>query len=95
MTPPSYVSSNMERNMQSTFNTSRIFSDPDGWYIVMRESDGKYLAGTKYKLIAGQHLMGPFQSKDLTEDWFEGYIAMHGENRQLDDFLPDNLNSYH
>lgn len=81
--------------MQSTFNTSRIFNDQDGWYIVMRESDGKYLSGTKYKLIDKQHLMGPFPSKDQTEDWFEGYIAMHGENREIDDFLPDNLDSYH
>ena len=95
MTPPSYVSSDMEPNMQSTFSSSRIFNDHDGWYVVMRESDGKYLTGTKYKFIGEQHLMGPFKSKDQTENWFQGYIAMHGENREIDDFLPDNVDSYH
>lgn len=81
--------------MQSTFNTSRIFNDQDGWYIVMRESDEKFLTGTKHKLIGNQHLMGPFSSKDQTENWFEGYLAMHSENRNPDNFIPDSLNSFH
>lgn len=81
--------------MQSTFNTSRIFNDQDGWYIVMRESDEKFLIGSKHKLIGNQHLMGPFSSKEQTENWFEGYLAMHSENRHADDFIPDSLNSFH
>ncbi len=81
--------------MQSTFNTSRIFNDQDGWYIVMRESDDKFLTGSKHKLIGDQHLMGPFSSKHQTEDWFEGYLAMHAENRTVDNFIPDSIDSYH
>jgi len=81
--------------MYSTFDTSRIFSDQDGWYIVMRESDDKNLTGTKHKLIGMQHLMGPFSSKHLVEEWFTGFLAMHAENRYADDFIPDNIDSYH
>ena len=81
--------------MRSTFDTSRIFNDPDGWYIVMRESDVQFLTTSKYKLIGEQHLMGPFSSKPKTEDWFEGYLAMHAENRNVDNFIPDNIDSYH
>lgn len=81
--------------MQSTFNTSRIFNDQDGWYIVMRESDDQFLTGSKHKLIGDQHLMGPFPSKHQTEDWFEGYLAMHSENRNADTFIPDSVTSFH
>ena len=81
--------------MQSSFSTSRIFNDQDGWYIVMRESDDKYLTGSKHKIIREQHLMGPFLSKVQTKEWFEGYVAMHGTNRNHDDFLPDNIDAYH
>ena len=81
--------------MQSTFDSSRIFNDQDGWYIVMRESDDKYLTGSKHKLIGSQHLMGPFQSKHQTEGWFEGYLAMHAENRNADNFIPDKIDAYH
>lgn len=70
--------------MQSTFNTSRIFNDQDGWYVVMRESDHKNLSGPKHKIIGDQHLMGPFQSKTLVEQWLEGYLAIHFENRDPD-----------
>ena len=81
--------------MQSTFNTSRIFNDQDGWYIVMRESDDQFLTGSKHKLIGDQHLVGPFPSKHQTENWFEGYLAMHSENRNNDNFIPDNIDAYH
>jgi len=81
--------------MQSTFSTSRIFNDQDGWYIVMRESDEKFLTGSKHKIIDSQHLMGPFKSKHQTQDWFEGYLAMHSENRNIDSFIPDSIDSYH
>ena len=81
--------------MQSTFNTSRIFNDQDGWYIVMRESDKQYLTGSKHKLIGEQHLMGPFLSKHQTEDWFEGYLAMHSINRNANAFIPDSIDTHH
>ena len=81
--------------MQSTFNTSRIFNDQDGWYIVMRESDDQFLTGSKHKLIGDQHLVGPFPSKHQTENWFEGYLAMHSEDRNSDNFIPDNIDAYH
>ena len=84
-----------ENIMRSTFDTSRIFNDQDGWYIVMRESDDKYLTGSKHKLIGHQHLMGPFPSKHLTEEWFEGYLAMHAESRNTDNFIPDSIDAYH
>jgi len=84
-----------ENIMRSTFDTSRIFNDQDGWYIVMRESDDKYLTGSKHKLIGNQHLMGPFPSKHQTEDWFEGYLAMHAESRNTDNFIPDTIDAYH
>lgn len=67
--------------MQSTFETSRIFNDQDGWYVVMRESDDKHLKGLKHKVIANQHLVGPFLNKHLVEDWLEGYLAINFENR--------------
>jgi len=67
--------------MQSTFNTSRIFNDQDGWYVVMRESDDKLLMGPKHKIIGEQHLMGPFADKHQVEDWLEGFLAIHFENR--------------
>ena len=81
--------------MQSTFDSSRIFNDQDGWYVVMRASDNEYLSGSKHKLIGDQHLMGPFSSKPQTEDWLEGYLAMHAENRSSDNFIPDSIDSYH
>jgi len=81
--------------MRSTFNTSRIFNDQDGWYIVIRASDEQFLTASKHKLIGDQHLMGPFNSKRQTEDWFEGYLAMHSEKRSADNFIPDSIDSYH
>ena len=81
--------------MQSTFDTSRIFNDQDGWYIVMRGSDDQYLTGSKHKLIGEQHLMGPFLTKHQTEDWFEGFLAMHAQNRNIDTFIPDTIDSFH
>ena len=67
--------------MHSTFDTSRIFNDQDGWYVVMRESDSNNLLGPKHKIIGNQHLMGPFINKTLVEEWLEGYLAVHFENR--------------
>jgi hypothetical protein len=67
--------------MQSTFGTSRIFNDQDGWYVVMRASDEKNLTGSKHKVIGDQHLVGPFLNKHLVEDWLEGFLAIHFENR--------------
>ena len=81
--------------MQSTFGTSRIFNDQDGWYVVMRESDINHLLGSKHKLIGNQHLMGPFLSKHQVEEWLEGYLAMHAENRSTDNFIPDSIDAYH
>lgn len=81
--------------MRSTFDTSRIFNDQDGWYVVMRESDDKYLTGSRHKLIGNQHLMGPFHSKAQTQEWLEGYLAMHAENRHVDEFIPDAVGTAH
>ena len=81
--------------MQSTFDTSRIFNDQDGWYVAMRESDDKRLTGSRYKRIGNQHLMGPFINKHQVEDWLEGYLAMYSENRNADTFIPDNLDTHH
>ena len=81
--------------MQFTFDSSRIFNDQDGWYIVMRKSDDIYLAGYKHKLIGEQHLMGPFESRHQTENWFEGYLAIYSKNRDSDSFMPDSIQSYH
>ena len=67
--------------MQSTFNTSRIFNDMDGWYVMMRASDEQNLIGVKHKIIGEQHLMGPFTSKHQVEDWLEGFLAIHFVNR--------------
>ena len=81
--------------MQSSFNTSRIFNDMDGWYVVMRASDEKYLTGSKYKLIGDQHLMGPFTNRERVEHWLEGFLAMHAVSRNTDTFIPDSIDSYH
>ena len=70
--------------MQSTFNTSRIFNDMDGWYVVMRATDEQNLVGSKHKIIGDQHLMGPFVNKHQVEDWLEGFLAIHFENRKPD-----------
>ena len=70
--------------MPSTLNTSRIFNDQDGWYVVMRESDEKNLIGAKHKVIGNQHLIGPFTHKHQVEDWLEGFLAIHFENRNPD-----------
>jgi len=67
--------------MRSTFDTSRIFNDQDGWYVVMRASDNEHLTGLKHKVIGGQHLMGPFLDKHQVENWLEGYLAIYFENR--------------
>ena len=67
--------------MQSTFDSSRIFNDQDGWYVVMRTSDDKNLVGSKHKIIGTQHLMGPFIDKHQVEDWLEGFLAVHFDNR--------------
>ncbi|MCW8901483.1 MAG: hypothetical protein OQK75_12470 [Gammaproteobacteria bacterium] len=81
--------------MQSTFNTSRIFNDMDGWYVVMRASDEKYLKGTKHRLVGDQHLMGPFINRHRVEEWFHGYLAMHAENRDAAGFIPDSIDTHH
>lgn len=67
--------------MHSTFDSSRIFNDQDGWYVVMREADEPNLLGPKHKVIGNQHLMGPFLTKNLTEEWLEGFLAIHFVNR--------------
>ncbi|MDH5395957.1 MAG: hypothetical protein OEW97_06750 [Gammaproteobacteria bacterium] len=81
--------------MQSTFATSRIFNDQDGWYITMRESDAALLSGSKHKIMGVQHLMGPFSSKAKVEEWFESYLSMHAQNRNIDTFIPDSIDTHH
>lgn len=81
--------------MQSSFSTSRIFNDMDGWYVVMRASDEKYLNNSKHKVIGDQHLMGPFINRQKVEDWLEGFLAMHAQNRNADNFIPDSIDAYH
>ncbi|MCK4866141.1 MAG: hypothetical protein KAT06_12060 [Gammaproteobacteria bacterium] len=79
----------------STFDTPRIFNDQTGWYVSMRNADEKFLHSTKYKQVGDEHLMGPFSNKAQAEEWLEGYISMHGENRNSDNFIPDSLNTHH
>ena len=81
--------------MQASFNTSRIFNDQTGWYVVMRESDDKNLSGLKHKLIGEQHLMGPFINRHRVEEWLEGYLAIHSENRPSDDSISDHVDTRH
>lgn len=81
--------------MQSTFATSRIFNDQDGWYITMRESDATFLSGSKYKIMGVQHLMGPFPSRTKVEEWLEAYLSMHAQNRNVDNFIPDSIDTHH
>lgn len=83
------------KTMQSTFNTSRIFNDMDGWYVVMRASDEKHLTSTKHKIIGDQHLMGPFINRHRVEDWLEGYLAMHATDRNTAGFIPDSIDTHH
>ena len=84
-----------ENDMQSTFQTSRIFNDMDGWYVIMRASDRKHLLSSKYKLVGNQHLMGPFINRHRVEDWLEGYLAMHAEDRNKSEFIPDSIDTHH
>ena len=81
--------------MQSSFGTSRIFNDLTGWYVVMRESDQEHLTGLKHKLVGNQHLMGPFLNKHRVEDWLAGYLAMHAESRNIDEYIPDSVDTHH
>ena len=81
-----YVDLTGRKSMQSTFDSSRIFNDMHGWYVVMRASDEKYLTGLRHKLIGNQHLMGPFINRHRVEDWLEGYLAIHSENRTSNGF---------
>lgn len=77
--------------MPSTFATPRIFYEPSGWFISMRASDEEYLHGPKHKVIAGQHLMGPFNDKRQVENWLAGFISMHGKDRKTNTDIPDSL----
>lgn len=77
--------------MQASFGTPRIFNDQTGWYVTLRNADEKFLHGSKYKVIGDQHMMGPFSGKPQAEEWLEGYISMHGDNRDSDEFIPDTL----
>ena len=81
--------------MQANFNTSRIFNDQTGWYVVMRETDVKNLTGLRHKLIGDQHLMGPFINRHRVEQWLDGYLAMHSENRAPTTFSSDNDTTHH
>lgn len=81
--------------MQSTFKTSRIFNNIDGWFVIMREADSKYLTSSKHKYIANQHLMGPFINRHRVENWLNGYLDMHSENRSPEEFIPDNIDTHH
>lgn len=80
--------------MQSSFGTPRIFNDQTGWYITLRSSDEKYLTGAKHKKVGNQHLMGPFNSKERAMEWLDGFVSMHGENRETDEFIPDSIDTH-
>jgi hypothetical protein len=67
--------------MKSRFNNSRIFNDPTGWYVIMRESDKEIILSMKFKRFGNQHIMGPFNAKHDLQNWLEGYLSVHGENR--------------
>ena len=55
-----------------------------GTLLCVRASDEQNLLGSKHKIIGSQHLMGPFLDKHLVEDWLEGFLAIHFENRSTD-----------
>lgn len=76
--------------MQASFNTSRIFNDQSGWYVIMRGSDVINLTGLRHKFIGDQHLMGPFINRHRVEQWLEDYLAMHSENRPPNTFILEN-----
>ena len=67
--------------MKSRFDSSRIFNDSTGWFVVMRESDKKIIVSMKFNLVGKQHIMGPFPAKIDVENWLEGYLAVHSQNR--------------
>ena len=77
--------------MESILKNSRMFNDKDGWYIYMRVTDEKNLNDSKHKLVAGQHLMGPYKSKNEAEEWLEDYLSKYGENRNADEYIPDTI----
>lgn len=67
--------------MKSRFNPGRIFNDPTGWFILMRESDSKNIKSMKFRRFGNQYIMGPFNTKVELSDWFEGYLAVYSDNR--------------
>ena len=72
--------------MKSRFDSSRIFNAQHGWYVVMRESDKKTITSTKFNKVGNQYVMGPFAAKAEVEDWLDGYLAVHSEDRP-DDYI--------
>jgi len=67
--------------MKSRFNPGRMFNDPTGWFVLMRESDSKNITSMKFRRFGTQYIMGPFNSKDELSDWLDAYLAVHSENR--------------
>lgn len=81
--------------MLSSFNTSRIFSDQTGWYVIMRESDSRNLISPKYQIIGDKHLMGPFSSRSHVEEWLDAYLSVHAENRIPVEYIPGSIDTHH
>lgn len=80
--------------MKSRFDSSRIFNDTIGWYVVMRESDKKIIQSMKFKRIGKQHIMGPFSDKNEVVEWLEGYLALHSEKRIKIQPAPEKITTY-
>lgn len=81
--------------MHSTADTYRIYNEQDGWYVVMHDSDGKYLINSKDKLIINQHVVGPFLYRHRVEDWLERYLSLHFKNPDSDTFIADSIDTHH
>ena len=80
--------------MKSRFNPGRIFNEPTGWYVIMRESDAKIITSMKFKCFGSQYIMGPFKSKPEVTDWLEGYLAMHSDNRDTPYSPPEPISTH-
>ena len=75
--------------MQSRGGNPRIYSDETGWYVTVRSSDVDILDGPLHKTVGKQHLMGPFDDRNIATEWLEDFIAKHGESRKTNESASD------
>jgi len=68
--------------MDARCGNPRIYSDETGWYVTVRATDAGILDGPLHRTIGKQHLVGPFDDRDIAAEWLEDFIAKHGANRE-------------